>query len=289
MTVDGSPTTPFPDHEAMNAEDDLPTLLEKLRDDIGSLHPLEVGQLQKFREEDGKVILQVLGFENSLGNSLRVDEQGKVDMCGGAGPRASFDLQLQRKETISTHNGNHVWDVSLRSSYYRGQSLRSSGSTFDFEGIDNDANVILTMVLVGELESKNAVVTIFSHDLFLGTFALWWAWDPTWRWWREDLLKEAREWMQKDENLQGRRRHPKDLTSSSYSFIDWVKFYDELDWGGAVEYGSLVLAKYSWEKELVDDDADEVMLVSKEPDPAEVDGFCAEMPNVWTVYEENCL
>lgn len=105
------------------------------------------------------------------------------------------------------------------------------------------------MSVGGALQSKSAVVTIMSastDERFLGTFALWWAWDPTWRWWQNDLLAEAEAAVQQDCTLLGKRQHNEDSSGTCYSFSEWADFIDAQGWGGPSISGAVVLAMFYW-------------------------------------------
>lgn len=193
------------------------------------------------------------------GNSLRAGEGEAADFLGGAGSTATLAVEVVAAAPPTLQ-------VRLRSC--RGGYLRQRGAALDFGGSAGDeAEGTVFEVLVRDHPAP--LISLGGKGgLVIGTFVPRWA--PTAAWWRDALLQNAREAVEADEELQGRRRHPKDPLRGYHTFVEWVEHFDDLGWGGLVTDGALVLARLVWTRECIregdDNQRREVHGFSKEED-----------------------
>eukprot|EP00931_Biecheleriopsis_adriatica_P114900 TRINITY_DN90779_c0_g1_i1.p1 TRINITY_DN90779_c0_g1~~TRINITY_DN90779_c0_g1_i1.p1 ORF type:complete len:326 (-),score=81.60 TRINITY_DN90779_c0_g1_i1:480-1457(-) len=234
----------------------------RLKEDIELLGHVDLGSL---RENNipwpAHLVFQFFDEEQGrLCNSIRINKYGEMDMLGGAGSRATFQLETvdsESQDPNDTSNDNVL--VRLRSAL--GVYLRSAGE--DALGSDDSehaSNTTFAMLL----RSDGFITLAARGGKVIGTFL------PRSTdtmdgkaWWQEAALAMAEERVAEDARFQGKRQHRQDKARVCYTFPQWVQ-YAHVEWLQTtcpfVVETAVWLAEKVWLEECTnesDDDADE--------------------------------
>jgi len=229
--------------EQEECADSKTAMQAKLRNDIEGQSPMT---FQDLLQGGVKVVLQSASGD-SLGNSLRMNDEGGADFLGGAGSRAVLIVEVVCAPSLEIQAALVQLRNAAAGAYLR---MADGGLGLDFGGRDGEDQALFEvrplyqspLVLVAR---KGVLVGVFLPRS--GTE------EPRAPWWHAQMMQKAREMAATDPRYAGRRYHPMDRAMTYYTFEQWVEWADEMWLQAACPLvdAAVALAAAHWDAECV--------------------------------------